>query len=109
MFMEPFWNHLRFLRNYDADEAVAPRGCSASNWTPGRIMVVMHKPVTIVILAAGLGTRMKSRQAKVLHRAGGKNLLQHVVDTALELAPAFARPLRPCRTLTPATMTPSSP
>ena len=27
----------------------------------------MHKPVTIVILAAGLGTRMKSRQAKVLH------------------------------------------
>src|ERR1039458_5661260 len=56
--------------------------------TPGRIMVVMDKPVTIVILAAGLGTRMKSRQAKVLHRAGGKTLLQHVVDTALELAPA---------------------
>ena len=47
----------------------------------------MEKPVTIVILAAGLGTRMKSRQAKVLHRAGGKTLLQHVVDTALELAP----------------------
>jgi bifunctional UDP-N-acetylglucosamine pyrophosphorylase/glucosamine-1-phosphate N-acetyltransferase len=47
----------------------------------------MHKPVTIVILAAGLGTRMKSRQAKVLHRAGGKTLLRHVVDTALELAP----------------------
>jgi bifunctional UDP-N-acetylglucosamine pyrophosphorylase/glucosamine-1-phosphate N-acetyltransferase len=50
-------------------------------------MEVMPKPVTIVILAAGLGTRMKSRQAKVLHRAGGKTLLQHVVDTALELAP----------------------
>ena len=47
----------------------------------------MHKLVTIVILAAGLGTRMKSRQAKVLHRAGGKTLLQHVVDTALSLAP----------------------
>ncbi len=47
----------------------------------------MHKPVTIVILAAGLGTRMKSRQAKVLHKAGGKTLLQHVIDTALELAP----------------------
>ncbi len=47
----------------------------------------MNKPVTIVILAAGLGTRMKSRQAKVLHRAGGKTLLQHVVDTALSLAP----------------------
>ncbi|MCU1238357.1 MAG: UDP-N-acetylglucosamine pyrophosphorylase / glucosamine-phosphate N-acetyltransferase [Candidatus Solibacter sp.] len=47
----------------------------------------MHKPVTIVILAAGLGTRMKSRHAKVLHKAGGKTLLQHVVDTARELAP----------------------
>ncbi len=42
-------------------------------------------PVTIVILAAGLGTRMKSRRAKVLHRAGGKALVQHVVDTSLEL------------------------
>ena len=47
----------------------------------------MQTPVTVVILAAGLGTRMKSRKAKVLHRAGGKTLLQNVVDTALELAP----------------------
>jgi bifunctional UDP-N-acetylglucosamine pyrophosphorylase / glucosamine-1-phosphate N-acetyltransferase len=47
----------------------------------------MQTPVTIVILAAGLGTRMKSRQAKVLHRAGGKILVQHVVDTALQLTP----------------------
>ncbi len=44
-------------------------------------------PVTIVILAAGLGTRMKSRKAKVLHRAGGKALVRHVVDTSLELTP----------------------
>jgi len=48
----------------------------------------MHTPVTVVILAAGLGTRMKSRKAKVLHRAGGKTMLQHVIDTALELTPA---------------------
>jgi bifunctional UDP-N-acetylglucosamine pyrophosphorylase/glucosamine-1-phosphate N-acetyltransferase len=47
----------------------------------------MQTRVTVVILAAGLGTRMKSRKAKVLHRAGGKALIQHVVDTALELAP----------------------
>ncbi len=32
----------------------------------------METPVTVVILAAGLGTRMKSRKAKVLHRAGGR-------------------------------------
>jgi len=48
---------------------------------------MMETSVTVVILAAGLGTRMKSRQPKVLHRAGGKTLLEHVVATALELAP----------------------
>jgi bifunctional UDP-N-acetylglucosamine pyrophosphorylase/glucosamine-1-phosphate N-acetyltransferase len=47
----------------------------------------MNTPVTLVILAAGLGTRMKSRRAKVLHRAGGKALIEHVADTALQLAP----------------------
>jgi len=50
-------------------------------------MESMQTPVTIVILAAGLGTRMKSRKAKVLHRAGGKTLVEHVVATARELAP----------------------
>ncbi|HYW44421.1 MAG TPA: bifunctional UDP-N-acetylglucosamine diphosphorylase/glucosamine-1-phosphate N-acetyltransferase GlmU [Bryobacteraceae bacterium] len=48
---------------------------------------MMQTPVTVVILAAGLGTRMKSRKAKVLHRAGGKTLVEHVVETALRLAP----------------------
>ena len=47
----------------------------------------MAIPVTIVILAAGLGTRMKSKKAKVLHRAGGQALIEHVVETACELAP----------------------
>src|SRR5262245_18709699 len=45
----------------------------------------MRTPVTVVILAAGLGTRMKPRRAKVLHRAGRKALVEHVVDTALGL------------------------
>jgi bifunctional UDP-N-acetylglucosamine pyrophosphorylase/glucosamine-1-phosphate N-acetyltransferase len=47
----------------------------------------MQTPVTILILAAGLGTRMKSRKAKVLHRVGGLPLIEHVVRTALEVAP----------------------
>ena len=51
------------------------------------IIEMMLTPVTVVILAAGLGTRMKSRKAKVLHRAGGKTLLNHAVDTALALTP----------------------
>jgi bifunctional UDP-N-acetylglucosamine pyrophosphorylase/glucosamine-1-phosphate N-acetyltransferase len=45
----------------------------------------MTSPLTIIVLAAGLGTRMKSRKAKVLHRAGGKALIEHVLDTAGEL------------------------
>jgi bifunctional UDP-N-acetylglucosamine pyrophosphorylase/glucosamine-1-phosphate N-acetyltransferase len=40
---------------------------------------------TVVILAAGLGTRMKSRRAKVLHQAGGRTLIEHVVHTAREI------------------------
>lgn len=34
----------------------------------------------IAILAAGKGTRLKSKRAKVLHSIGGKPLLQHVMD-----------------------------
>jgi bifunctional UDP-N-acetylglucosamine pyrophosphorylase / glucosamine-1-phosphate N-acetyltransferase len=41
---------------------------------------------SVVILAAGLGTRMKSKQAKVLHKAGGLALVEHVVEAALEIA-----------------------
>jgi len=48
----------------------------------------METPITIVILAAGLGTRMKSKKPKVLHEAGGLPLIEHVVGTALEIAPA---------------------
>lgn len=35
-----------------------------------------------VVLAAGKGTRMKSALPKVLHRVGGKHMLQHVLDAA---------------------------
>lgn len=36
----------------------------------------------VVIMAAGLGTRMKSRTAKVLHAVGGRPLVAHVVRAA---------------------------
>jgi len=45
------------------------------------------KPLEVLILAAGLGTRMKSRRAKVLHELGGLPLIAHVTRTALALSP----------------------
>ena len=42
--------------------------------------------LAIVIMAAGKGTRLRSRRPKVLHEVGGKSLISHVVATATELA-----------------------
>ena len=39
----------------------------------------------VVVMAAGKGTRMKSRLPKVLHRLAGRALIQHVIDTAAGL------------------------
>lgn len=47
----------------------------------------MESALSIIVLAAGLGTRMKSKKAKVLHRAGGQTLIEHVVDAATQVAP----------------------
>ncbi|WP_188707523.1 bifunctional UDP-N-acetylglucosamine diphosphorylase/glucosamine-1-phosphate N-acetyltransferase GlmU [Polaromonas eurypsychrophila] len=46
----------------------------------------MATPVDVVIMAAGKGTRMKSRLPKVLHRLGGRALLTHVIDCAARLS-----------------------
>lgn len=48
----------------------------------------MSKPLEIIILAAGKGTRMRSELPKVLHEVGGKPLLGHVVDAAKALNPS---------------------
>lgn len=42
----------------------------------------------IAIMAAGKGTRLKSRYPKVLHRVGGKPLLEHVIAAAVKVVPA---------------------
>ena len=42
--------------------------------------------LAVVIMAAGKGTRLKSRRPKVLHEVGGKPLLSHVIATAGRLA-----------------------
>jgi len=44
-------------------------------------------PLDVVVLAAGLGKRMRSDLPKVLHPLAGRPLLAHVIDTARALAP----------------------
>src|SRR5437867_11258137 len=39
----------------------------------------------IAIMAAGKGTRLKSRHPKVLHEVGGKPLLAHVIAAAVQV------------------------
>src|SRR5271170_1476713 len=44
--------------------------------------------VAIAIMAAGKGTRLKSKHPKVLHEVGGKPILAHVIATAAKVVPA---------------------
>ena len=44
--------------------------------------------LAIAILAAGKGTRLKSKRPKVLHSIGGKPLLLHVIHAAVQVVPA---------------------
>lgn len=46
----------------------------------------MERSVSIIILAAGLGTRMKSDRAKVLHLIHDSPMIRYVVDTAVQVA-----------------------
>jgi bifunctional UDP-N-acetylglucosamine pyrophosphorylase/glucosamine-1-phosphate N-acetyltransferase len=46
-----------------------------------------QKTLDVLILAAGLGTRMRSNLAKVLHELDGRPLINHVCRTATALAP----------------------
>jgi bifunctional UDP-N-acetylglucosamine pyrophosphorylase/glucosamine-1-phosphate N-acetyltransferase len=47
----------------------------------------MKHPLHIIILAAGAGTRMKSRVPKVLQTVGGRPMIFHVLDTARQMNP----------------------
>jgi bifunctional UDP-N-acetylglucosamine pyrophosphorylase/glucosamine-1-phosphate N-acetyltransferase len=44
--------------------------------------VTSTRPVAVIVLAAGGGTRMNSATPKVLHRIGGRTLLQHALSAA---------------------------
>ena len=46
----------------------------------------MNQNLEVIILAAGLGTRMKSSTIKILHRAAGRPIVDYVLDLARELS-----------------------
>ena len=43
--------------------------------------------IAVAIMAAGKGTRLKSKHPKVLHEVGGKPLLAHVIAAATQVVP----------------------
>jgi len=45
-------------------------------------------PPRVVILAAGIGSRMRSSVPKVLHRVGGRTMLDAVLETAESVSPS---------------------
>ena len=45
----------------------------------------MTDDLDVIILAAGLGTRMKSQTIKILHRAAGRPIIDYVLDLAAEV------------------------
>jgi bifunctional UDP-N-acetylglucosamine pyrophosphorylase/glucosamine-1-phosphate N-acetyltransferase len=55
-----------------------------SNFTPQPARI----SIAVVIMAAGKGTRLKSKHPKVLHEVGGKPILAHVIATAKQIVPA---------------------
>ena len=49
-------------------------------------MSINESAISVVILAAGQGTRMKSTTPKVLHEISGKSMLFHAIDAAQEIS-----------------------
>jgi bifunctional UDP-N-acetylglucosamine pyrophosphorylase/glucosamine-1-phosphate N-acetyltransferase len=47
----------------------------------------MSGSLTVIVLAAGKGTRMKSERPKVLHPLAGRAMIAHVLAAAADLAP----------------------
>jgi bifunctional UDP-N-acetylglucosamine pyrophosphorylase/glucosamine-1-phosphate N-acetyltransferase len=46
----------------------------------------MSDDLEVIVLAAGLGTRMKSQTIKILHRAAGRPLIDYVLDLASQIS-----------------------
>jgi bifunctional UDP-N-acetylglucosamine pyrophosphorylase/glucosamine-1-phosphate N-acetyltransferase len=49
---------------------------------------MVHDQIAVIVLAAGMGTRMKSDLPKVLHPLAGRPMIKHLLDTVSAMAPA---------------------
>src|SRR5262252_11083877 len=63
------------------------RASSVLDGTGSKNISEKNRPA-VAIMAAGKGTRLKSQLPKVLHEAGGKPLLEHVIRAAVRIVPA---------------------
>ncbi|MFT7586746.1 MAG: bifunctional UDP-N-acetylglucosamine pyrophosphorylase/glucosamine-1-phosphate N-acetyltransferase, partial [Cellvibrionaceae bacterium] len=45
-----------------------------------------QKDITVVVLAAGMGTRMNSKVQKILHEVGGRPMVMHVVEASRKVS-----------------------
>ncbi len=59
-----------------------------------RKILISNKPLAVIILAAGKGTRMDSDLPKVLHPIGELPMITRVVQTAQELGASCPIPCR---------------
>jgi len=60
----------------------------SANGVPSKTSTKVAPRVAVAIMAAGKGTRLKSKLPKVLHEVGGKPLLAHVIAAATKVVPA---------------------
>src|SRR5262249_8419107 len=72
-------------RSYSYPSPEAPDSASNSDMCEEPPPVSVSRPAAVIVLAAGEGTRMKSRVPKVLHELCGRSMLGHVLVAAEEV------------------------
>ena len=71
-------------RNGGSDSSLPSGRTLEVSTSAGTLRISMAEPFTVLIMAAGRGTRMRSELPKVLHRVCGKPMVEWVVDAARE-------------------------